>query len=568
MVTPVLPQARDEQRAVTRAAQLPSQRQPDISTRNITRNMQATQQRQQQAQQRGGDLELSRKVMRALDERVPKKVREKLFKEVVRELGIDPKSEQAKDISGILTSLEETELEGVRKQFLERVKQAGPGQVREFVGSVLKGETSVGQVFGGETNAGTASPESMTRRIPRPKDVGDLPPREQQASPVLVKALGLDHKQAWRSSDLMKQGFAVPLDRAEQRKLGEEVSTRGSAVTGFVTDAARIMEIFRGRPEVLGFMGGANRFVDQVAEQVQGFFRQVTPGIEINVDRNSPRITRATNQAAQNIRDIFGVEESAVSSAQLESATLALAFRMLQTRGIEGNRITTSMLERNLSELGQSQSEDQFRAALSDSIRRTYGEYSREMSNRLGKKGFSPDLSNLSRDDMVFLRNNPEAVPQKMVPKLVEEIKVRNSEIEAGSGDEADLREAQQPDPSGPTLEEEDQFLRERQTEQQALERERAERKMEMREEAAARAERAEQRVIEGVKRDINAENAAGLKGAFTEIAKAFDSNARTSLRSVGGGSNAAAIAGRRQDPGAFQIDPAPRRTPPRPGGQ
>jgi len=105
-------------------------------------------QKQNLLQQRGADLNVADRLLKLLDSRLPKPARQFLAKELAQHVGVDPKSENAKGVSQMLTSLDPDSLQQLRSTFASSLSQASPGQIQDTVKGVLTGQVDMNSLVG------------------------------------------------------------------------------------------------------------------------------------------------------------------------------------------------------------------------------------------------------------------------------------------------------------------------------------------------------------------------------------------------------------------------------------
>lgn len=411
-------------------------------------------QRQQTVQTRQGDLDIAGRLMKVLDSRLPKPARQFLAQELTKHVGADPKSEQAKGVANMLTSLDPDSLQGLRTGLAQNLEHAQPGQIAETVNGILTGkvpmDSFIGQVGsammqpeggdavgggsgqdqlgGGESQdtlqqPGGGEPITSTTNVgevgpmnggpsPAPFQQGaagqissfegqrTIPPAEQQASSTIVGALGLDSKQSFRNKDLIQSGFRVPFDPKDQDKVAEEVNTRTSGLSATLHDATKMADIFEGHPETLGTVGGAASTIQSVLQQAQGAINLVKPMVKDETDPYSSEVQTLSNAAAKQIGKIHGLDVTANNAAQLQSMALGLAYKMAIANDIPGNRLTNVILEQNLRQIGASSSPQQFKAVLANTLDSTTREMNDAIQRKVGVKGTDIMVRQMSDADL------------------------------------------------------------------------------------------------------------------------------------------------------------------------
>lgn len=272
------------------------------------------QERRQQAesmQARQADLQLGERLLQVLDPRLPKQARQFLFKELSRQIGVDPKGERSKEIGGMLTSLDPQVSEQVRRSISQQIQSAEPGQVTEMTRGILTGQVPVTQLVqsmsmpvaqqegGGDAEASTdgfsppmrlggpmtrpAGADSAVTPAQAPGRPGDsiapgrgegpyrmpfqaapsagvgtvpaervVPPLLRQVAPELVSILGIDPTQAYRVIDIYRGGWSrVPSDFDAQQRLATDIRGVQDGIVNMTVMGNQLVDIIRGRPEVL-----------------------------------------------------------------------------------------------------------------------------------------------------------------------------------------------------------------------------------------------------------------------------------------------------------------------------
>lgn len=561
------------------------------------------QQRQAQWGEREADVQLSDRLLKVMDPRVPKPARDFLFRELSQTLGIDPAGQRSKDIGKMLTSLAPDELETLQQSFVDRMASAKPGELTKMMRGLLSGQTDANAFIGeimktsavqaagaaGQPGEGDEAERPQTaqapgsrrdevetivegmgdrRRLPTP---GETEPRFQPADPGLVQALGLNPKTRYRNDDLINEGYNVPIDPKAQRDLAQEIKTSASTGIDVSLAAARAHALFKGRPEVLGVVGATARTVDQVLDQIKGAVQVVGGDLSSAGPSDSGIKAMAKNLAGQ-ISSMYkssGIPQTAVDSARLQGAIIDMAYSMAIARGIPGNRLTNAIIAQHMNTLGHSQSVEQFEATLADTVRRVSEKTPNLISSRIGRRDVTPDLGFVSDDDIKALAM-ADTTPPNLKQQLLKEVKLRK----AGSESETRGKDINR---AGPTLEEEDtsrrkeeelrqRRLQDRETREQddALLRKqadlRADQDQSLREDRFEyqvrkdRYDRDERLRLEKDKRALERRKMIGE--AFEELGKAIGRAGSVSGSiSAGGGSQGAG-----QDVGAFRIAPPPNR--------
>jgi hypothetical protein len=576
-------------------------------------------------QKREGDLDIADRMLKILDSRLPKPARQFLAKELAAHVGADPKSSQVKDISAMLTSLDPDSLQVMRSNFAQQLDGAPPGKIQEMIQATLSGKVDMNSLVGqaGFDMTGGAGGESSSQdtlqgsegqdrlqsqpaqaqetiqgqtsqdvlaggetQVAKPFSGGPaaiqsfegqrtVPAGSQQASPMIVGALGLDSTQRYRNNDLIQSGYRVPFDPKDQDKLAEEIITRSSGLSSTISEAAEMTQLFQNRPEVLGPVGQGTRTFQGTIRQVEGLLNLIKPGTQNEVDPSNSYTNGLARRVGETVAKAHGLDAAAVDAARIQSGVLSLAYRMAIANNIPGNRLTNAIIDQNLTMIGQSASPEQFKGVLADTLAKTTREFDETMRRKVGVSGLDIVAKQLTDTDIGLMAKSADILPRDFATTLRDEA-VRRKGGEAG----------RTVTPASPTLQEEEQTLGtletqkkqreiERSDQTQKIELEREQRQMRMEELAQQR----EERITQAQERDAqlsrekfeyakqqdiqqrNQQQSDKIGAAF----RAFGNAIAGSVHGVGGGismpSNPA------QDPNAFRINPAPQRTPPRPGG-
>lgn len=572
-------------------------------------------QKEDQARARGGDLDLAGRLFKILDSRVPKPARQFLTREMAQFVGVDPKSESFKGVSQVLTSLDPDSLKSMSSGLAGQLKGIPPGQVTEIVKGVMTGQVGLDQLlnqFGTDALGGGAGQdtlqggESTVEKGAGPKEdrledteptvaqpYGEgpaavqsfegqrtIPEGAKQVSPSLVGALGLDSRTRLRNNDLTAAGLRIPFDEKRQDELATSITTRSTGLSGTLNEAALITDLFSGRPETLGPVGTVLRGVQSTVRQVEGLLNIIKPGTTNEADPDDAGTQALAKRVGDRLSKLHGLDATAESSARVQAAVLGLAYRMALARDIPGNRLTNGIINQHLAQLGQSASPEQFKAVLSDTLSSLTREFDENIRRTTGVSGLKIMAQQLTNDDIVRMTKpgSIDVLPIDMAKTLREEIVSRKEGKPGGLGVQ----------PISPTLAEEEQTLGKLETEKKQRDIARSDQSMEIERTREDRAARSEERALGREDRLADAsirsnelsrekfeyEKQHDVKLADErrnkEIGDAFlafgNAIAGSFGRSGGGGGSIPSLGGG-QDQGAFRINPAPQRTPPRPVG-
>lgn len=430
-------------------------------------------QKKAETQTRQTDLDVADRVMKVLDSRIPKSARQFLNTQLAQYVGVDPKNESFKGMSSAILGLDPQSSQILRAQFAQGLEGAQPGQIVEMTRGLMTGQvplnsfldqvdftgaTGQEELAGGEgqdqlnTTTIQKQPKAAQPFQGGPGSVQSfegqrtVPAAAQQASPMLVGALGFDSRTRLRNNDLFQQGYRIPMDPKDQEKLAESITTRATGLSSTVSEAANMVDLFRGKPETLGPVGDVTRAISAAVQQAQGFFNVVKPG---TVVEGPDELTQdAARKVGLNILKTHGIDATAESSARIQSMVLGLAYRMAVANDIPGNRLTNGIIQQNLAQLGQSASPNQFEAVLKDTIASTAREFNEHMRRTVGVDGLPVMARYLSNSDIKRMGAAGTLVPKEMRDAIRTEASNR-------------LTGAGQPTltPASPTLEEEERTL-------------------------------------------------------------------------------------------------------------
>jgi len=580
--------------------------------------------RQADIESRKQDLKLAERMSYMMDPNVPKPARKFLYEELSRTSGVDPKGETSKSVGTMLLGLDPEALEGLNRNFAAKLKDAKPGEIKQLIQSVLTGQMS-GMELLKVAQAGPAAPsaapqagavvpptpppgaapapsavpsamppsvvpaevkqpppitakgEEIKRR--RLKEVGETPAPYGVVEPGLLKALGLDYSKPVRVDDLGKMGYAIPQDAKEQRELAKEMDQIAAGTVDVAVNAARVHQLFAGKPEVLGAVGAAARGVDQAMDQIKAIAQLAGVDMSKTPGPGESGLKATAGWAASNIAQLYkksGIEQTAVDSAKLQGAILDMAYSMAVARGIPGNRLTNAIIAQHLNTLGHSQSVAQFEATLADATARATERSARQMASRVGGQDWQPNFGFASTNDLEVMAAGAGMLPPGIRQNVAQEVQKR---LDVAQGKPATL--GKPVTRQSPTFEEEQADVgKEEATRQRRLEfaEDREKERLTMERERDSRADRAETRAEERAREQTEhtkfMENMALRREARLEsqqkkdkIGEAFvklgqmighGSTHQISMGSGGGG-------GGDQDAGAFRIAPPPRRQAPQP---
>ena len=597
--------------------------------------------KQAQVDIRKTDLDVAGRVLKVLSPTIPKSARQFLNSQLAGYLGVDPKSQQFKDMNAMVMGLDPGSLQNLSTAFSQQVSSAQPGQIAEITKGLMTGQVPLDSFLNQVDISGGAGDDMMAGgeggdqlqeqpKTARPFQGGPqstqslegqrtTPPVMNQASPMLVGALGLDSAKRLRTNDLNQQGYRLPMDAKDQEKLATDIVTRTSGISSTASEMANMVKLFEGRPEVLGPVGAFTRGVNTVVRQVEGFLNTVR-GAGAVVEDPDEYTTALARRVGLQIAKAHNLDVTAEDAARVESMVLGLAYRMATANNIPGNRLTNGIIQQNLRQLGASGSPEQFKAVLRDTMAATSREFDEYMRRTTGVSGYDvlargikdsdlrrfSETGNLLPPEMMqamrqetFFRLNPDKRPQVVAgsPTLEEEertlggVEMQKKELDlAKTEQEMDL--AKKRDVRAESAEARAEGREDRMASAQERQARTAEEDIAFRKAEAAidnaRADRAQNRADAREDRlvtaqeessqlarekfdyekqqdraKLDAERGAAIAKAFMEFGKAIAGIGSGASGSIGG----VGVGGGGQDIGAFQLSPTPQRQAPRPAG-
>lgn len=558
--------------------------------------------KQQQAQARGVDLDIAGRMYKVFDPNINPKVRGFLLDETAQYVGADVKGERYRGISRMINGLDPDTMSAMKELFATKLKDASPGQIKETINGILTGKVSMND-FVAEVgqNQEQAHQDMQAKRkvdIVRPYQEGQpaqvqsfegqrtVPPNAQQASPQLIGALGLDSTKTYRNSDLIKQGYRIPFDAKDQEKLATEIGTQSVGISSLLSESAKLIQLFEGRPEVLGTVGSASQTIQGTIRQVQGALRLI--GAEDVSNPYSDEIQNTLQGVTDELQKRGIVQGTAEDASRVQAMVLSLAYRMAQAENIPGNRLTNGIIQQHLLQIGHSASPEQFKAVLQDTIASTVRQFDENIRRTLGTDGVEIVARQMTDADIALLGSGTvgkdgkltgpvSALPKPMARALLDEA-VRRKE---GAANPKTIT------PGSPTIEEEQNTLGQLETQGKQRKMTKEDEELRLAREREDRAGRQEQlankreerttRVAEGhldlakkqydlaVERERRAaeqHQKDKIGAAFEHFGKAIAGRFSGASISTGGGS------GSGQNESAFRLNPAPQRHAPRPPGK
>lgn len=428
------------------------------------------QERQDKLESRKGDLDIADRVMKSLDSNIPKSARQFLLSQTAGHLGIDPKAGGFKNSMTMILGLDPDSAAALRGQFSSQLEGAEPGQITEMTKAVLSGSFPINQLLdkvdfrsvGMAADADvekqkTAQGQGGQPKTAQPFQEGQgavqsfegqrtIPAASQQASPMLIGALGLDSTKRYRNNDLWTNGFRTPMEPKEQEKLAESIITRSVGLASTVTEAANIISLIDGKPEVLGPVGSAARGISGTISQIQGFLNIVRPGATI--EDPTPEINILANRVGLDVAKRNGIKVTAQNAHRVQSMVLGLAYRMAVANDIPGNRLTNAIIQQNLEQIGRSSDPESFKAVLTDTIASTTREFNDHVQRTTGVNGVDVLARQATNDDILRMARAGEVLPKELGEALLKEATNRQQG-----------RKSYDIVPAGPTLEDEEKTL-------------------------------------------------------------------------------------------------------------
>jgi hypothetical protein len=585
--------------------------------------------KQEEANSRKVDLDIASRMYKVFDPNINQGVRKFLLDETAQYVGADIKGDRYKGVSKMINSLDPDTMSAMKQLFATKLKDATPGQIKETINGILTGQIPMSSFVDEVGQMQMAQQQEMEQRqqqtqIVKPFQPGQpsqvqsfegqrtVPPNAQQVSPQLVGALGLDSTKTYRNSDLIKHGYRIPFDAKDQEKLAADITTQSVGVSSLLSESAKLIQLFEGRPEVLGTVGSASQTIQSTIRQVQGALRMI--GAEDVSNPYSDEIQGTLKGVTDELQKRGILQATAEDSSRVQAMVLSLAYRMAQAENIPGNRLTNGIIQQHLLQIGHSASPEQFKAVLQDTIGSTIRQFDENIRRTLGTDGVSVVARQMTDADIALLGSGSvgpdgkltgpvSALPKQMARALLDEA-VRRKE---GAANPNTIT------PASPTIEEEQNTLGQLETQGKQRKMVKEDEEMRIAREKEERAGRQEQlanqreerttRVAEGhldlakknydlatereerqeahqQKQEAMAERQFNymvakdrraaeqhqrdkIGAAFAAFGKAIAG--RFSGASVGGGGGGG---GPGQNEAAFRINPAPQRVPPRPPGK
>ena len=384
--------------------------------------------------ERQTDLGLVDRVVTALSPTTPTGSRRFLMSELTRHLGVDPKSDGTRAAMGMLSSLDPTSSEVVRRMLVQQSTSAPPGEVKKFLKAVMSGEVplhelvkQVEQSGRGMIAEGVATAASFASRpggaLPAPMKLGGPTaeetaaagaagtPTKTEARGIAPKAAGsdvagparevpmeinrflpkLDPATPYGYGEVVGHGYRLPgIDKIP--KLAEDLATRQNDHLSYIDTVQAIKDQIASGANT-GAVGALARFGGFAADQM----RQIA-GYDVASD--GARI----DAIGRKISGFIGTGDQ--DAAVLRSMVIALAFKTAKAQS--GTNPTAGEFRAALETIGAGvNSRDAFVAVLDNSSRRSAENYDTFRRSMVGTDAGGIDIS-------------PSAVTDKQLRRMVE----------------------------------------------------------------------------------------------------------------------------------------------------
>lgn len=386
------------------------------------------QQQQVDIQKRSADLTLAQAMMKAFDPAVPKAARGFLLTSMAKQLQIDPKSDEFKELHKAVMGLEDEALASLRTSISAMLPKAKPGDVMAFAQSIMSGKMSLAELTETMGNLSTQQTrEEITgslvdQNLIKPSDSG-MPsgsmgskataPEADQASVVAEhRAKAVEFARAG-----MHEDARVQLQLAREIETGKEFDPKARGEVRAAEKTAEI-EALKKQPlkpsikRLLGFSGdmtqgeaselGVSTDLLEDPKQVVDLFKQkgATQTALKNIDELSAMVegrpeligsvggmVRAIDSILEQVSAIPALSEAILNgnlgefkeakevknivdralagkSAVIRSRIIDLSYEIATAR--ESGRLSNQDVERALAGIGESGSAEQFTAVLTD----------------------------------------------------------------------------------------------------------------------------------------------------------------------------------------------------------
>ena len=557
---------------------------------------------------RAADLGIAEKAMGVFDTANSSPARRQfVFKQLVRQLGADPKSETVKDLWQLVRGLSPDESMAVRSNIGSQLSSAGPGQIAGAFRSVIRGELDPLELFsatraqpqdagrfaasgvapqgdmalrGSIRDAITSRESSNVENAPPLSEAPlagpvvperPVPPDNRPVDPGLAQALGYDPNTSSSAEILQKHPGIGGLMVEDQQKLVKDLAKDRSNTLDtikLINKALRIVEeepravvfaINFGKIDVAEF--NTAKYITMADDAIKTFARTLLPkNITEHIESNFPGLSDETK--GDTIRAI------ASRNAELVNTVISLAYASAKAKDPSG-RLSDQDIAIELRNLGWgSGSPDLLRASLQSHGATTVDRYNIRVRSETG--GAPADIMsgglvtlNSGRTQQTIPGTYPQAAPEQSTPAPGQTPPEQRTEALTPS------QQAQQSRARAQSDEDVQQAQRrwnlEQAPVQARLQLEAAQRDVERlelaKQQAREQREYREYQKLQQQQRDAERRRDK-IQAAFAQFARAMGSAVRGSVG--GGGTNM----GPDQDASAFKLAPsaASRRAPPTPG--
>lgn len=562
---------------------------------------------QNQLKVRESDLDLVGRINAMLDPSMDKGVRGFLYKEMARNLNIDPKGGTPKEVGAMLMGLDPQTAGSVRGLIGQLSKNTDPGTVRDLMSGIMTGKVpmhevaamarqgAIGQAMEaqqglGEQTAGLFQPPAggpppgmMKLGGPKPAEgagaasgtllPGEDPwkgvPLDEQPVPAYVNSfLGLDPTKRYTRAELAGMGFdRLPRTEEEFGKFRQKAIESEDGLKKTLSTVGLMKGLMEGRPEVLAQAG----VIATTAQGLKDFFA----AWKIGGARDDYMVDRATD----NVLKMSGLKANAIDAGVLRSLTESLAFSVAQKNN-PGRAPTDADYRAAVRQIGSSQSPEVFMGTLKSIVSQQYEGDRTSLQSSAGKR-IEMDPARLDKNQIKTLVDSVPITDPAYAQRLKDAYMGVQPAAPAGAAPGGAPAGQQGTPGRGGAVEQREQAVRQAQLEKQQQDAaDRAQAKsiaanndargaaqLGLAQEAGARAERGEQRADRQEKRSIKeAEERKAekrqerIQAAFQALAKAMQGGSVPNV--MGGGSNL----GGDQDANAFKMPTPPQRRAPSPG--
>jgi len=572
------------------------------------------QQKQQMVNMKAGDLSIADRLLKILDPNVNKAARTFLLRELAQNVNVDPKSDNFRAVSQMITALDPNTLGGVKGVIMGNLQTAEPGQVAELATGILSGRVPLNDLMGEVSKltraqaltqpmqAGSASPNaaaapqqggasqqagstgtpSPMQAVPmgaeQPAQAGGVmsfkekrtfQPQAERINPQLQAELGLDSKKELRNQDLLSNGYTIPLDPKQQAEVASELAHRTPDMARTFRDVGNLTQAIRDTGSSESYRTTGQRVVGMLSSR---------PGF-VNSSGSGSEGWAAVEQLAQQKATTLVKTGDPEAIRNTTNTLLSLSYMQALGGNIPGNKLTNGVLAQNIN--GINNLSDMYGAAQGslDASLREYDQYTRANT---GQSGLTV-MFNKSQDKMTLMSDLAQSA-EVLSPETRQEVISIGERLKAGQPISPAI------EPASPTMGEERSTLGGLEVTEEKGQIAEREQRMDLGRKADVRAEesgkRDQERLDMATAREermtkaqesnasLEREKFNWQKQKFAEqqsaekgekIAKAFQNFGAAIAGSVkgfsvgGGGSS-----GGGQSVEAFKITPAPQRQPPR----